>query len=204
MDDNGGVQTRIKHIGAQGSSPTLIGEPTMRKLILPLAAAGTALAVATPAAAQNFPQPQNGYGAQPYTYPAPQYGYGNGYGAQNLAMRVDMVQRRIEDLRRAHVLRGDRAERLRKEARQLQRRVRQTSGYGIAQFAAGDLQMRLARLEQQVNYAASAGRYGGYGSYGSYGSYGYPNGQGYNGYGQPGYDNRDRDDGGRYDRDDDD
>jgi hypothetical protein len=115
-----------------------------------------------------------------------------------------MVQRRIEDLRRAHVLRGDRAERLRKEARQLQRRVRQTSGYGIAQFAAGDLQMRLARLEQQVNYAASAGRYGGYGSYGSYGSYGYPNGQGYNGYGQPGYDNRDRDDGGRYDRDDDD
>jgi hypothetical protein len=173
----------------------------MRKLILPLAAAGTALAVATPAAAQYFPQPQNGYGAQPYTYPAPQYGYGNGYGTQNLAMRVDMVQRRIEDLRRAHVLRGDRAERLRKEARQLQRRVRQTSGYGIAQFAAGDLQMRLARLEQQVNYAASAGRYGGYGSYGSYG---YPNGQGYNGYGQPGYDNRDRDDGGRYDRDDDD
>jgi hypothetical protein len=173
----------------------------MRKLILPLAAAGTALAVATPAAAQYYPQPQPqpyGYGTQPYTYPAPQYGYGNGYGTQNLAMRVDMVQRRIEDLRRAHVLRGDRAERLRKEARQLQRRVRQTSGYGIAQFAAGDLQMRLARLEQQVNYAASTGRYGGYGSYG------YPNGQGYNGYGQPGYDNRDRDDGGRYDRDDDD
>jgi hypothetical protein len=176
----------------------------MRKLILPLAAAGTALAVATPAAAQYYPQPQ------PYTYPAPQYGYGNGYGTQNLAMRVDMVQRRIEDLRRAHVLRGDRAERLRKEARQLQRRVRQTSGYGIAQFAAGDLQMRLARLEQQVNYAASTGRYGGYGSYGSYGypngqGYnGYPYGQGYNGYGQQGYDQRDRDDGGRYDRNDDD
>jgi hypothetical protein len=185
----------------------------MRKLILPLAAAGTALAVATPTAAQYYPQPQPqpyGYGTQPYTYPAPQYGYGNGYGAQNLAMRVDMVQRRIEDLRRAHVLRGDRAERLRKEARQLQRRVRQTSGYGIAQFAAGDLQMRLARLEQQVNYAASTGRYGGYGSYGSYGypngqGYnGYPNGQGYNGYGQQGYDQRDRDDGGRYDRNDDD
>ena len=173
----------------------------MRKLILPLAAAGTALAVATPAAAQYYPQPQ------PYTYPAPQYGYGNGYGAQNLAMRVDMVQRRIEDLRRAHVLRGDRAERLRKEARQLQRRVRQTSGYGIAQFAAGDLQMRLARLEQQVNYAASTGRYGGYGSYGypnGQGYNGYPNGQGYNGYGQQGYDQRDRDDGGRYDRNDDD
>jgi hypothetical protein len=182
----------------------------MRKLILPLAAAGTALAVATPTAAQYYPQPQPqpyGYGTQPYTYPAPQYGYGNGYGAQNLAMRVDMVQRRIEELRRAHVLRGDRAERLRKEARQLQRRVRQTSGYGIAQFAAGDLQMRLARLEQQVNYAASTGRYGGYGSYGypnGQGYNGYPNGQGYNGYGQPGYGQRDRDDGGRYDRDDDD
>jgi hypothetical protein len=180
----------------------------MRKLILPLAAAGTALAIATPAAAQYYPQPQSGYGAQPYTYPAPQYGYGapqDDYRGQRygLQMRVDALQRRIEELRRAHVLRGDRAKQLRREARELERRIGRTSGFGIGGIATNDLQMRLARLEQQVNYAASTGRYGGYGYNG------YPNGQGYNGYGQQGYGqqgygDRDRDDGDRYDRDDDD
>ena len=132
----------------------------MRKLILTLAAGAAALAVASPAAAQYYPQTQpQPYG---YGYGAPQNGYGyngygNGYGAQNLAMRVDMLQRRIEDLRRAHILRGDRAERLRKEARELQRRVRRTSGYGLGRLASGDLQMRLARLEQQVNQLALDG-----------------------------------------------
>ena len=50
----------------------------MRKLILPLAAAGTALAVATPAAAQYYPQPQ----PQPYGY---------GYGTQPYVDNDDMV-----------------------------------------------------------------------------------------------------------------
>ena len=170
----------------------------MRKLILPLAAAGTALAVATPAAAQYYPQPQ------PYNYQVPQYGYGApqyDYRGQRygLQMRVDALQRRIEDLRRARVLRGDRAERLRREARSIERRIRQTSGFGIGALATGDLQMRLARLEQQVNFAASRGRYGGYGYNNGYGYNGYNNG-----YGQYGYGDRDHDDGGRYDRDDDD
>jgi len=173
----------------------------MRKLIVSLAAAAAALAIASPAAAQYYPQPQAYPQAQPYGYGGQQYGYHNGYGAQNLVMRVDMLQRRIDDLRRAHVLRGDRAERLRKEARDLQRRVRRSSGYGYAQFAQGDLQMRLARLEQRVNEAA--GRFGGYanGYRNGHGNYGYANGYGQQGYGDRDRDH-DRDD--RYDHDDDD
>lgn len=177
----------------------------MRKLILSLAAAGTALAVATPAAAQYYPQP-----AQPYGYGAPQYGYGyNAYGAQNLLMRVDAVQRRIVQLQRANVLRGDRAERLRREAWGLQRQIRQTGAYGMGGYAQGALQMRLARLEQRVAQAAARGAYRGYGYNNAYGyNNGYANPYGY---GQQGYGNRehreddryDGDNGGRYGRDDD-
>ena len=171
----------------------------MRKLILSLAAAGTALAVATPAAAQYYPQP-----AQPY-------GYGSGYGAPHydyrtqsygLQMRAEALTRRIDQLRRAHVLRGHSADRLRKEARNLQRRIRQAGTYGFGGIAANDLQMRLAQLEQRVNQLASRGRYGGYGFNDASNGYGY---NAYaNGYGQQGYGQRDRDDDDRYDRDDDD
>ncbi|MES2120240.1 MAG: hypothetical protein V4513_06635 [Pseudomonadota bacterium] len=171
----------------------------MRKLILSLAAAGTALAVATPAAAQYYPQP-----AQPYAYGqgygAPQYDYrGQSYGLQ---MRAEALTRRIDQLRRANVLRGKSAERLRKEARSLQRRIRQGGGYGYGGRGGNDLQMRLARLEQRVNEIASRGRYGGYGYNGASNGYGY---NAYaNGYGQQGYGQRDRDDDDRYERNNDD
>ncbi len=53
----------------------------MRKVLISLAAAASALAVATPASAQWYPQPRSGitigvqYGS-PYGYQTPQYGYG--------------------------------------------------------------------------------------------------------------------------------
>ncbi|MEO6224624.1 MAG: hypothetical protein ABIO80_02050 [Sphingomicrobium sp.] len=165
----------------------------MRKLIMTLAAAGTALAVASPAAAQYYPQQQ----VQPYGYGAQQYGYNgytnryNGYGqAQNLQMRVAMVKRRIGELQRVHALRGNSAERLRKEARNIEHQLRRSQRYGMAGFAGNDVQSRLARLEQQVNYAASAGRYGGYGQNG------YNSGYGNQAYGNQAYGDRnhDRDD----------
>src|SRR3954452_1085309 len=71
----------------------------MRKVLISLAAAGTALAFATPAAAQYYPQPQ----PQPYGYGAPQYGYGynNNYGqVRALQYRIDAVQRQINRLDR--------------------------------------------------------------------------------------------------------
>ena len=74
----------------------------MRKLIISLAAAGAALAIATPAAAQYYPAPPQpyGYGA-PYGYNAP---YGNAYGYNNygrvrqLQARVDQIQRQLRRL----------------------------------------------------------------------------------------------------------
>ena len=58
----------------------------MRKIVLSLAAVGTALAFATPASAQYYPQPQ----PQPYAYNGyGQNGYNNGnaYGRQGAELQ---------------------------------------------------------------------------------------------------------------------
>lgn len=148
----------------------------MRKLIISLAAAGTALAVATPANAQYAPQPQ--------PYGAPQYGYNNGHGpnaygqVRALQARIDAVQYRIDRLDRR--LAGRDRNRLRDESRNIEKRLRSAGRNGLNPYEANDIQARIVRLEQRVNSVA-ANRYGGYGYDSSYG-----------------YSNRDRD--GRDDR----
>ena len=155
----------------------------MRKVLLSLAAAGAALVVASPAAAQFYPAPQ------PYGY--------NGYGQNNygqiraLQARIDRVQSQINRLDRRNVLRDDRANRLREESRQIERRLHSAARYGLNPYEANDIQARVARLEQRIQNA-SYNRYGG-------------------GYGRDGYDRDDHRDhdgydrgrDGRYDRDDD-
>jgi hypothetical protein len=144
--------------------------------MISLAAAGAALVVATPAAAQFYPQPQ------PYGQP-----YGNAYGYNNygqvraLQVRVDAIQRQINQLDRRGVIRDRSADRLRHEANKLERRLRSLGRNGLNPYEANDIQVRLARLEQQVRYSL-ANRYGR---------------NGYNNNGYTGYD-RDRD--GRDDR----
>ena len=158
----------------------------MRKFLLPLAAAGTALAIATPAAAQHYPQPQ------PYGYNG--YGY-NGYGQNNygqvraLQARIDAVQYQIRQLDRRNVIRDDSADRLKSESRQIENRLHRAARYGgLNPYEANDIANRIGRLEQRVQYATSYR----YGRYGNNGGYGYNS---YNGYG---YSDRDRD--GRDDR----
>jgi hypothetical protein len=173
----------------------------MRKFVISLAAAGAALVVASPAAAQYYPQQQYGHGQPAYGYNGGYnggYGYNgfnNGYGqVQSLQARLAAVQNRI----RYAGGRGN-SEGLRKEARNLQRRLSSSSYGGLNPYELNDISQRIARLEQRVNYAM-AGRNRGYGynSYGGYNGYnGYNNGQGY--YGQRGDHGGDRD----YDRDDD-
>jgi hypothetical protein len=163
----------------------------MRRLMMSLAAAGTALAFATPAAAQYYPQQQQ----QPYGY-GNGYGYNNGYtnGYNNygqmrvLQARIDAVQNQIRYLGRGYGGRDNSADRLRDEARNLERRLHQASRFGLNPYEVNDIQRRIAQLEQRVQYS-SAGRYGR--------GYGYNNDRG-NGY----YGDRDRDDRGS-DRDDD-
>jgi hypothetical protein len=168
----------------------------MRKFVISVAAAGAALVVASPAAAQYYPgQQPYGYGAQPY---GNGYGY-NGYGHNNygqvraLQARIDRVQYQIRYIGG----RGHWAERLREESRGIELRLRYASRNGLNPYEANDIQNRIARLEQRVNYAMASRN----------GRYGYTNYNGYNGYNSQGYyRDGDRDREGRdhdYDRDDD-
>lgn len=130
----------------------------MRKYVLSLAAVGTALAFATPAAAQYYPQPQ------PYGY----NGYNNGYGyngrgqVRALQLRIDALQNQIRRLDRRDRIRDGSADRLREESRNIERRLHRAERYGLNGYEANDIQARIARLEQRVQYAL-ASRYGRYG-----------------------------------------
>jgi len=135
----------------------------MRKVLIALAAAGSTLAIATPAAAQYYP-PQP-YG-QPYGYNQP---YGNAYGYNNygqvrsLQVRINAVERQINLLDRRDRIRNRDADRLRNEANSLERRLRHAARDGMSPREANDIQIRLARLEQRVQYTLSyRGRYGRY------------------------------------------
>jgi len=136
----------------------------MRKIVLSIAAAGAALATASPAAAQYYPQQQpygynNGYNS----------GYNNGYGFQNnwgqvraLQARLNNVERQINRLDRRDRI-GDRsADRLRREADKIERRLHERARGGLDPREMYDIQARIARLEQRVQYSLANG-YGRYG-----------------------------------------
>jgi hypothetical protein len=158
----------------------------MRKVLISLAAAATALAFASPASAQYYPQPQqqpygNAYGHTGYNgYGYNGYGH-NGYGqVRALQARIDAVQHQIRQLDRRNVIRDGSADRLKDESRSIERRLRAVGRNGLNGYEANDINSRIARLEQRVQYAM-ANRYGRYDQ----------RGNGY-GYGHDGYD-RDHD-----------
>jgi hypothetical protein len=128
--------------------PNLIGRAEMRKFLILVATAASALAVATPAAAQWYP-PQYGNGG---------YGGYNDYG--NLQDRIDRLQNHIAQFDRANVISNREARSLRAATFDLERQLRYGGGgaYGV--------ERRLAQLEQRVDYIASRTRYGRYGRYG--------------------------------------
>lgn len=144
----------------------------MRKLLISLAATGAALAAASPAAAQYYPQ-QNAYGNNGYGY----NGYGNnGYGfgqVRALQARIDGIERQIRMLDRRDVIRDRSADRLKDEAERLENRLHRAARYGLNPYEANEIQAQIARLEQRVQYA-SAYRYDRYerGYNGDYGHYG--------------------------------
>ena len=149
----------------------------MRKFLISMAAAGVALAAASPAAAQVYGNVGVGLGVG-----APGYGYGyngygyNGYGYNNygqvraLQARIDGVQYQIRRLDRRNVIRDDSADRLKEESNRIEHRLHQAARYGgLNPYEANDISNRISRLEQRVQYAS----YGRYGRYGYNGAYGY-------------------------------
>jgi TolA-binding protein len=124
----------------------------MRKVLISLAVAASALAVAAPASAQYFPAPQGNA-----------YGYNNNYGqVRRLQVRINQIQRQIDQLDRRNVLSNKEARRLRDESRSLERRLAKVSRYGLNPRERQDIEVRIARLEQRVRYEANDGnrRYG--------------------------------------------
>ena len=137
----------------------------MRKIVLSIAAAGAALIAASPAAAQFFP------GQQPYGYG---YGYQNNWGqVRALQARIDRVEWQINRLDRVNRI-GDRsADRLRYEANRIEQRLRFSARNGLNPYEMRDIEVRIQRLEQRVQFALNNpyGRYGAYGYNGAYNGY---------------------------------
>jgi hypothetical protein len=151
------VQSGINRIGAHALDQLPRGRVTMRKFLIPILGAATALAVAAPVAAQYAPPARNGYGR----------GYeGRGF-ASSLRERVNRVQRQIRDLEDRRVLSGREGRYLENEARDLQRSIYRDSGNGIQPGEARRVDERLRRLEYRVQREASDrnNRPGGYRRY---------------------------------------
>jgi hypothetical protein len=125
----------------------------MRKIVLALAVAGSALIAAAPASAQYYPQP-GGYGYN---------GRGNFGQVRALQARIDNVERQIRFLDRRDVIRDDRADRLRDEANDIERKLHRSARNGLNPYEASEINARIARLEQRVQYAVA--RNGGYRRY---------------------------------------
>jgi hypothetical protein len=135
----------------------------MRKLIVSLAAAGSVLAIATPAAAQYYPQQHQ----QPYARPAP---YGNAYGYNNrgrvraLQARVDQIQRNISRLAQQRMLSGKEYRNRQEDARDIEQRLRRDArdGRGLSRNEVDGIENRIARLEQKIERDIRDGRHRGF------------------------------------------
>ena len=135
----------------------------MRITLISIAAAASALAVATPAAAQWYPQPNYGYG-NPYGNPASQN------RAAMYQRRLDQIQRQIRLLDQRNIITNREARRLWQESIEVERNIHGQARYGLSQREDRNLQRRLARLEQRLHRDARDGnRYGQYNPYGGTG-----------------------------------
>ena len=124
----------------------------MRKVLISAAAAVSALAFAAPAAAQYYPAPA----PQPY---GNAYGYNNNYGqVRSLQVRIDRLQQRIERFDNRDRISEREASRLRKESRDIERRLRSAARYGLNPREFASIDSRIQRLEQRIFRDANDGR----------------------------------------------
>jgi len=120
----------------------------MRKVLISLAAAGTALAIASPAAAQYYPAQQpygyNGYGGNWL------FDFGNQRYARMMQDRVQRVRTDIRQMGAQRVLSYGEVRSLDDQARNLQHRIYRASRNGVNRGEARNLDRSVRRLEERV------------------------------------------------------
>lgn len=137
----------------------------MRKVLISAILAASTLAIAAPAAAQWAPSYGNQYGGQYGSQYGGQYGspYGNAYGYNNygqtrsLMVRVNQLEQQINQLDRRNILSEREADRLRYQANMIERQLRQASYNGLNGYERRNIEVGIARLEQNLRYQANDG-----------------------------------------------
>lgn len=122
----------------------------MRKLLIPIVAGVSVLAVAAPAAAQYAP-PVGRYGGYDQGYGNPGYGF-DGRGLQ---IRVERIREQIRRLEARRILSFEEGRSLEFQASDLQRRIFRASRNGIQPGEARRLEFGVRRLEYRVQREAS-------------------------------------------------
>lgn len=131
----------------------------MRKFLIPIVAAVSALAVAAPASAQYVQWAPPVYQYNPYNY-------GSGFRLTNYVRemqgRVERVRADIRAMQQRHVLSWNEARGLDNQARNLQRRIFMASRNGIGPGEARGLENQIFNLQRRVAREANDwnGRYG--------------------------------------------
>jgi TolA-binding protein len=120
----------------------------MRKFLIPIAAAGSALAFAAPASAQWAPPV---YSYQPYNY-------GNAFSfhafANSMQQRVERIRNDIRVMQGRRILSYSEARSLDVQANALQRRIYRASRNGIQRGEARNLENQIRNLEFRVQREA--------------------------------------------------
>ena len=128
----------------------------MRKVLLPLAAAASVLAVASPASAQVYGNLAPAYG---YGYGTPAYGNAYGYGYGNLQGQLQQVRNQAYNLMRQGRLTRAESNDLNKDIRSAERALARSSRYGVSPNEMRAMQNRIANLQFEVRrYADYDGR----------------------------------------------
>ena len=123
----------------------------MRKVLLPLVAAASVLAVASPAAAQAYgnlaPGYGHGYGARPY---GNAYGNGYGYGYGNFQGQLQQIRNQAYTLMRQGRLTRAEANDLNRDIRNAENAMYREGRNGFSPNEARAIQNRLASLQYEV------------------------------------------------------
>jgi hypothetical protein len=124
----------------------------MRKFLIPIVAAASALAVAAPATAQYVQWAPPVYQYNPYNY-----GYGfNGINfARSMADRVQRIRQDIRVMQQRRVLSFNEARNLDRQARNLQQRIFRAQRGGIRPGEARSLENQIFNLQRRVAQEAN-------------------------------------------------